>query len=445
MRLTGLEMQQATGGHWRDNIPAYIDGVQTDTRNFSAQQAFLALRGPNFDGHKFGEHVANQAQALIGDKEGMELWKNLDVPQLKVHNTLDALGDIAHAWREKLIHTDIIAITGSYGKTTVRSMLVHVFSNLGFQTVSTQANLNNLIGVPMTLFNVQSNTDIALIECGISEVGEMQKLASMLSPDIAIITGITSAHAEGLGGIQGVAHEKAKLLEYLKPHGWHALGSGVDALMPQPSIKTEVMSQLHGTQLTLSTAEEKASLELALPAPHWAENMAFVSNIVLHYCQQKDKHLTLAELANILANWKPVDGRLQSIQGIHGAQILDDSYNANPTSMQAALNTLASLNTHRIAILGDMAELGGNAEEAHLRLDVSQVDQLILVGSHMYQLHQKVQQSLWFEHTNALLAWIAQNTHQFSNTDTILVKASHSMHFDCIVHALTEQGEAHAV
>ena len=445
MRLTGLEIQHATRGHWLNQVPNHIDGIQTDTRHFSSHQAFLALRGPNFDGHTFAHSIKNKAQALIGDKKGLKLWDDLDIPQLEVHNTLDALGGIAHAWREKLIHTDIIAITGSYGKTTVRSMLTHVFSSLGFQTVSTQANLNNLIGVPMTLFNVQTNTDIALIECGISEVGEMQKLAAIVSPNIAIITGLTSAHAEGLGGLQGVAHEKAKLLKYIKPHGWHALGAGVDALIPQPSIKTEVTRQLHGTQLTLSTAEEEASLEIALPAPHWADNMAFVSNIVLHYCQQKNKPLSLAKLAAILENWKPVEGRLQAIKGIHGAQILDDSYNANPVSMQAALNTLASLHTHRIAILGDMAELGDAAEKAHLHLDVSQVDQLILVGSCMHKLHQQQNQSLWFENTNTLLAWVEQNTKHFSNTDTILIKASHSMRLDRIVHALTEQGETHAV
>jgi UDP-N-acetylmuramoyl-tripeptide--D-alanyl-D-alanine ligase len=449
MRLTGLEIQQVTKGHWLNTIPESIDGVQTDTRQFPDKHAFLALRGPNFDGHQFASAIASQAQALIGDVQGTRLWKDIDIPQLEVSDTLQALGDIAHAWRNKLANTSVIAITGSYGKTTIRSMLEHVFSSLGYNTAATQANLNNRIGVPMTLLQISEYTDIALIECGISEIGEMQKLASIVNPDIAIITGITSAHAEGLGGTEGVAKEKSILLNHLKNHGWSAWGRGVSeqiaAYTSQSPIDLNVSWQLQGNTLTLNHHGETAHITLALPAAHWAENMAFVSTIVLHYCQQHQQPVSVFEIAKALEEWKPVSGRLQAVSGIYDSTILDDSYNANPISMQAALNTLASLPQRRVAILGDMAELGNHSGMLHAQLDVSGVDRLMLVGKDMELLHKQYPDSLWFTDTDSLLTWLEKNKNTFSATDTILIKASRSMQLDRAVAVLSKQGDHHAV
>ncbi|MDQ6967057.1 MAG: Mur ligase family protein, partial [Mariprofundaceae bacterium] len=213
MYLSGLDIQHATGGHWLNQMPAQIEPIQTskvqalkiqtDSRHFNQGDIFLALRGPNFDGHAFAHQVRNKACALIGDHQGVKCWSDLKMPQLEVADTLLALGDIAHAWRKKLSNTTIIAITGSYGKTTIRSMLAHTFKALGIKTAATHANLNNLIGVPKTLLDVPEDSEIALIECGISEVGEMQRLSEIVQPDIAILTGITNAHTEGLGGLHG--------------------------------------------------------------------------------------------------------------------------------------------------------------------------------------------------------------------------------------------------
>ncbi|MBL4760255.1 MAG: UDP-N-acetylmuramoyl-tripeptide--D-alanyl-D-alanine ligase, partial [Mariprofundaceae bacterium] len=205
MYLSGLDIQHATRGQWFNQTPSQIEHIQieriqTDSRHFEQGDAFLALRGPSFDGHAFAPQVADKASALIGDQQGIQPWSDLKTPQLEVADTLLALGDIAHAWRKKLSNTTIIAITGSYGKTTIRSMLMHVFNALSIKTTATHANLNNLIGVPMTLLNIAKDTEVALIECGISEVGEMQRLSEIVQPDIAILTGITNAHAEGLGG-----------------------------------------------------------------------------------------------------------------------------------------------------------------------------------------------------------------------------------------------------
>ncbi|MDQ6968103.1 MAG: cyanophycin synthetase, partial [Mariprofundaceae bacterium] len=292
------------------------------------------------------------------------------------------------------------------------------------------------------------DTEVALVECGISEVGEMQRLSEIVQPDIAILTGITSAHAEGLGGLEGVAREKSLLLTHLSPQGWCALGEGVREHLQSiqnDSIETFVGWKLQGKELVLSYQDESASLTLPLPAPHWGCNMAFAASIVIQYLQQQQRHIRLAQLAPILASWQPVQGRLQTIPGINNCVILDDSYNANPVSMQAALCTLAAMPKRRIAILGDMAELGSDAKQAHQQLDVSQTDILILVGCHMHALHQQHPISQWFATTDSLLEWLNKHQAMFSTQDTILIKASHSMQLQQAVSLLTEQENTHVI
>jgi len=439
MRLTGLELAQATSGKWHGGMPDMLDSIQTDSRNFKQGGGFLALRGPHFDGHGFATSLSDKAQALIGDEQGLKLWTSLAVPQLEVIDTQHALGDIAHAWRKKLTDTTIVAITGSYGKTTVRSMLEHAFSSLGFNVAATHANLNNLIGVPATLLSVAEHANIALIECGISEIGEMQRLAAIVAPDIAIITGITHAHAEGLGNIQGVAHEKAQLLKHLSPQGWYALGDGAvnileEALeaLPKNKLKPSVTWAMNDCELTLKQANDTCSFELALPAQHWAANMALVASIALAYAAERHISATLADLQ--LHTWQPVSGRMQMHTGHNACCILDDSYNANPVSMQAALNTLAAMPHHHIAILGDMAELGDDTNALHAQLDVTGIDVLILIGQHMQHLHKQHPASQWFNDVDQFLE--AFDCCGLTANDTVLIKASHSMGLERIVQSL---------
>jgi len=458
MRLSGNELQQATGGDWQKGMPDTITGISTDTRRFIEGHAFLALRGPNFDGHRFAEKVVNEAHALIGDQEGAKLWDNLDTPQLQVEDTLTALGDIANAWRNRLNQTTVIAISGSYGKTTVRSMLTHIFKALGRATAATQANLNNLIGVPTTLLTINQDTEVALIECGISEKGEMARLSQIVQPDIAVITGITDAHSSGLGGLEGVVHEKSQLMSHLLPQGWCVFGHGVSQLLrhediPYQSVDMDgaepdrVTWQLDGRTLQLSYGSERAELQLALPARHWAANMALAATVVLKYFHSQtggEEIPSLSAIASALSEWRAVNGRLATIKGIGGSLLIDDSYNANPVSMQAALDTLATLDGRKSAIIGDMAELEASAA-AHAALRLSGIDQVILIGNEMKGLKQKYAEAKWFASTDEALAWLQQNSSQFTSEDRILIKASRSMQLDRIARALAAKGEMHAL
>ncbi len=459
MRMTGLELERATRGAWQKGIPESISGISSDSRRFVEGHAFLALRGPNFDGHRFAEQIVTRASAMIGDAEGMQLWERFETPQLQVEDTLVALGDIANAWRNRLNRTTVIAITGSYGKTTIRSMLAHLFTSLNRNTAATHANLNNLIGVPTTLLGVDESTEIALIECGISEEGEMRRLSEIVQPDIAVITGLAPAHSSGLGGMKGVAREKTDLLTHLLPQGWCLLGEGVakqlsehnqtishDLIdMDQHGDQT-VQWKLTGNILTLSYRGESSELELPLPARHWAANMALSATIALRYFNQQKtgKKPLFSDLVGALASWQPVEGRMHIVTGINGATIMDDSYNANPVSMQAALDTLTRLPGRHIAFIGDMAELD-DPENAHRALNLSNIDRLILIGSEIRVAMDANPDAIWFATTDEAVAWCEANMDSFNRDDHILIKASRSMHLDRIVRAVINREGIHAL
>ena len=456
MRLSGAEIQHATNGSWHGAVPEMISSVVTDTRSFAAGEAFLALRGPSFDGHNFAASVADRAVALIGDSEGVKRWRDLDNSKLEVNDTLQALGDIAHAWRNRLAQTTVIAITGSFGKTSLRSLLESGFTALGVKIAATRANLNNLIGVPQTLLAIPIDADVAVIECGISETGEMARLAAMVQPDIAILTGMTAAHAEGLGGLAGVVREKSLLLGQLKEGGWCGLGSGVSVLLETNNINRPAESlsmddessadavcwQLVGRELLMSWQGQEASMTLVLPALHWAANIAFAASIILRHINCS-RELSLAEVVTALSDWQPPAGRMQPCEGVNGSLVLDDCYNANPVSMQAAIDTLRGLDGGRIAILGDMAELGAGSDDAHAAINLDGLDRVYLIGSSMRLLAEKSPQARWFATTADAVLALADES--FAAGDTILIKASRSMALESIVRLLCRQEAAHAL
>ncbi len=455
MRLSGVDIQTATGGHWHGLVPEAVSMVSTDTRALKAGEVFLALRGPHFDGHAFAASVAGRAMALIGDKAGVRLWADLDLHNsvLEVDDTLQAFGNIAHAWRSRLVDTTVIAISGSYAKTSLRSMLETGFSVLNFKVAATHANLNNLIGVPQTLLAVPQETDIAIIECGISETGEMARLAAMVEPDIAVLTGMTAAHAEGLGGLSGVVREKALLLEGAE---WCALGAGVADLFEANGIALTSQSMsvdgdndecvdwnLDGCELSLSYQGQQAAMILTLPAAHWAANLAFAAAIMLRHLNAGDDVVSLSGVLAALSGWQPQAGRLQVVAGKNTCLILDDCYNANPVSMQAAIDTLAAMDGKKIAVLGDMAELGESSDAAHAGLDLSQLDVIYLIGARMQVLAKQYSAAQWFATTEDASAALADVS--FAAHDIVLIKASRCMGLEKIVALLRQPEVMHAV
>ncbi|RMG92872.1 MAG: UDP-N-acetylmuramoyl-tripeptide--D-alanyl-D-alanine ligase, partial [Zetaproteobacteria bacterium] len=377
--MSAVELQQVTGGEWREGrLPArLVTGIGTDSRSFRDGDAFLALRGERFDGHVYARDVEQRACALIGDAEGARMWDDLTLPQLIVPDTLHALGDIAHAWRERLSETTWVAISGSVGKTSLRSMLACLLKELGARVAGTRGNLNNLIGVPLTMLEVPEDAEIALIECGISVPGEMERLSTIVSPDVAVLTAIAPAHGEGLGDLHGVAKEKARLFSGLRNEGWIAVGEGVCERLSEslqqpvlaPGDADYVHFSLDGRMVTFALADERMELELALPARHWAANMALAMSIVRRWSAERQRSMPcLRDMVRVLSGWRPSAGRMRIMRHPGGATIVDDAYNANPLSMQCALDTLRACEGHRVAILGDMAELGDQSRAWHAGL-----------------------------------------------------------------------------
>jgi UDP-N-acetylmuramoyl-tripeptide--D-alanyl-D-alanine ligase len=450
MRMSGMDLARVTAGNWSGTVPDIISSICTDSRQPEDSAAFLALRGPHHDGHAYAAQAAAVCTALIGDAAGVASWGAIDRPQLVVADTLMALGDIAAAWRQRLVHTTIIAISGSYGKTTVRSMIVHVLAALGFKVATNPANHNNLIGVPQTLLAVPEDAEFAVIECGVSEPGEMQRLAEIVRPDAAIMTGLTSAHGQGLGGMTGVIREKFELLAAVDADGWCVLGTGVQKHLTQKHLtpkapciimdgddENHVAWSLEGNRLRLTYGAQTAEMRMLLPARHWGEDMALAATVILKACTSRV--VTLAAIAEALAGWKPVSGRLHLLPGLGGSTILDDSYNANPSSMQAALDTLAQLDGRRTAILGDMTELGEDSAALHAAMDVSGVDRLILIGEQMHHLAERYPEARWLPDTDAACRDLAGMA--LGSGDYVLVKASHSMRLQRIVALLARHGE----
>jgi len=445
MRMSGMEMQRATRGRWLGAVVDEARGLSTDSRTLHAGEAFLALSGPHFDGHDcHAQAVARGASALIGAEGRIAGWDTAATPVLAVDDTLEALGAIAAAWRS---HFDakVLAITGAYGKTTVRSMMQHVLTGLGWRVAATKANNNNLIGVPQTLLAASGDEDIIIVECGISEPGEMERLASISKPDISVLTGLAQAHTQQLGDVEGVAREKARLLRATGQ--WCVLGErvadqlGKFGLMPEtPCVSTDgpdaVGWRLDGNRLHLTLGDAQAACDLALPARHWAANMALTATVVCRL----DGDIALADVADALDGWRPPAGRLLPLAGPNGSHIYDDAYNANPASMAAALDTLKRLPERRLAILGDMLELGADARQAHASLDVSGLDGLILVGPLMQALGRQHHEAVCVADVSEALE--AASGWQLGRGDHLLIKASRGMQLDLIVRALTEGSDA---
>jgi len=452
--MSGMDLQTFTAGRWHGDVPAMLGGVSSDTRKLNKGDAFVALRGPNFDGHAFAaEAVKCGAAALIGDSAGMRAWQGLDVPQLEVSDGLLALGDIAGGWRTGL-ELPVVAITGSFGKTTLRSMLEHILASKGLCLTATRSNDNNLIGVPQTLLRVQPDDAAAIIECGISEPGEMQRLASMLRPDVAVITGIAAAHAEGLGSLAGVASEKALLLDAVSAGGCAVLGHGVSALLGDRALPDGVTLldmdaedagvvrwEMHASRVRLMHVSAHAEFDFSLPARHWAADAALAATITLRLGLA-----SLQEIVDAMRSWQPVGGRMHSITGTGGCRVLDDSYNANPASMQAALDTLKSLSGRRIAVLGDMAELGRDSAALHAGLNVEGVDVVLLLGAEMRYLSRKYPAAGYMQDIEQVSDALREL--ELNANDTVLIKGSRCMHMEQVVNALSngaQQGVGNAV
>jgi UDP-N-acetylmuramoyl-tripeptide--D-alanyl-D-alanine ligase len=345
-------------------------GVSTDSRKPMPGALFFALHGPNFDGHAFVEAARQQGAAAAAVSRPLDT----SLPLLQVDDTRLALGALCAAWRRRF-RLPVVAITGSNGKTTVRAMLASILSRCG-RTLSTQGNLNNDIGLPLTLARLDAADRFAVIEMGANHPGEIDYLAGIAAPTIGVITNAAPAHLEGFGDLDGVARAKGELFARLAPDGvailnaddpraplWRSLAAHCRrlefGLAPGCDVTAHWEGDVSGSTLQLVTPQDGIALRLPLPGRHNVMNALAASAAALA------AGAGLAEIRAGLEALTPVAGRFD-VHALPGAiTVIDDTYNANPGSLQVALDVLARAPGAHWLVLGDMGELGATGVQLH--------------------------------------------------------------------------------
>lgn len=375
------------------NPQAVISGVGTDTRSIREGELFVALAGERFDAHAFA------GQALEAGAAAVLVSREVTVPEgsgvLLVDDTLAGLQRLATAWRKEWGGA-VIGLTGSNGKTSTKDMIRAVLSRQ-FKVCATRGNLNNHIGLPLSILQTEETDTHGVFEMGMNHPGEIAPLAAIARPDVAVITNIGTAHIEFMGSREAIALEKGRLAEAVHPDGLVVLNAN-DAWTPSIAARcrarvvtagmgmgdvrvSEVHSSGAGCSFFLHLPDHSSSqVQLAVPGRHMAGNAALAAAVGFHF------GLNAGEIVEGLENASLTHGRLQ-IRAADGLLFLDDSYNANPDSMRAALETLLSFvcTGRRIAVLGRMGELGTTAETEHRALGQAVhemgVDELCVVGT----------------------------------------------------------------
>jgi len=372
---------------------APIEKISTDSRTIKRGELFVALRGENFNGHNFIESVAKTgaAGAIVDLNWKGEILANFAV--IRVEDTLRAYQNLAANYRKSL-SLKVLAITGSNGKTSTKDFAAAVVAHR-FRVTKTQGNFNNHVGLPRTMLEATSQDEVAVWEIGMNHPGEVAMLAKLAAPDAAIITNIGVAHIEFMGSREAIAAEKGALAQAVAPDGTVILNAD-DPFSKKIAVGTrakvvfagttkgtirasEITQSATGTDFTILEGAHRCRAQLPVPGLH------MVQNALLAVAAGRMFGLSLEDCAAGLAAAPLTKARLQ-IKRIRGVQFIDDSYNANPESMKAALHTLVELDADgkRIAVLGEMRELGKESARGHREVGETAaelgVDQLIAIG-----------------------------------------------------------------
>lgn len=427
-----------------------ITGISTDSRNIGPGELFVPLRGARFDGHDYLiQAVRNGAAACLSE----EVVAGLSVPVLLVPDSLRALGDMAAVARMQL-RGSLIAVTGSVGKTTTKEMLAAILKRQS-PGLKTAGNFNNLIGLPLTLFELNESHCWAVVEMGTSMLGEIERLTEIAAPDVGIITNIGPAHLATLKGLDGVSRAKGELFAGLKrgtaivnlddervaclplANGTRAVHFGLDTRAEVRAEDIRNGSGQLGFRLLLPGAT--TDVQMKISGRHNLHNA--LAAAAAAYALGIDAH----EIATGLAAFQPLQGRMNLSPLPCGGQLLDDSYNANPLSMAAALKTLAAKRGRgrAVAVLGDMLELGDESARFHFQIGqqaAEVVDLLVTVGELARQIAQGARNAglapeavLEFPDCDAALSEVPRLQRP---GDLILVKGSRGMQLDKLVQAL---------
>ena len=449
--MTVTEIAAVVSGVWWnpcEQVPA-ISVVSTDSRNITPGCLFLPWVGEQFDGHNFIDAALDAGAAgCLCAKLPQDIRP--DKFYIKVADTRLALRDMASAYRDKF-DIPFVQITGSVGKTTTKEMIAAVLG-AKLNVLKTPENFNNEIGTPLTLFGLSPEHQAAVIETGMNHFGEIEYLGAMVRPDIAVISNIGDAHIEYLGSRGGILKAKCEIFEHLKDDGI-AILNGDDALLdtvtlPQRIIRcgqsehcqvriSDILD--HGVNgITCTVTSEKDVYHLNIPAP--GEHMAYAASIAVAVGEVLG--LSKEEIIRGVAAYAPIGSRMHILRLSDGRVLLDDCYNANPQSVSAALEVLARTECERrVAVLGDMGELGDLTEQAHFNAGALAamlgIDFVVAIGSKAVKIADGAAMGgaevLHFATREEAMPTLRE---QLQPHTTMLIKASHAMHFEEIVKEL---------
>ncbi|GLQ37367.1 UDP-N-acetylmuramoyl-tripeptide--D-alanyl-D-alanine ligase [Rhizobium albus] len=455
---------EATNGRPVGDMPSGITGISIDSRTAGAGDAFFAIKGDRFDGHDFvGAAVANGAAVLVVGEDKLPALGHIQAPMVVVDDVLDALRRLGEAARARS-KAKIIAVTGSVGKTTTKGMLKHCLSAVG-STHAAVASFNNHWGVPLTLARMPADCRFGVFEIGMNHPGEITPLVKMVRPHVAIITTIAAAHLGNFKSLDEIAAAKAEIFLGVEPDG-HAilnrdnekfgvLHDGADAAAVahihsfgesrEADFRLERV-QLHATCscLTARIGDEDVAVKIGTPGRHVVENALAVLGAA--YLVGAD----LAKIAGALADFRAEKGRGAQYRLKNGSgnfTLIDESYNANPASMRAAIALLghATLgpNGRRIAVLGDMLELGRFSPKLHEELveplKKAKIDRVYLAGPEMKALEQALKSEIACEYRETTASLVPLVTKAVHAGDAIMVKSSLGIGFGAVVSALLDK------
>lgn len=492
MDLSISEIARACGGRLvtggqENQEDLCVDSVVLDSRKVTAGGVFVATVGERVDGHRFIPQVfAAGAVLVVTEKLPEQVEAECNVPAgewgsyVLVESSFQALKDIARYYRDKL-KIPVVGITGSVGKTSTKEFIAGVLAEK-YQVLKTEGNYNNEVGVPLTLLRIRGEHEVAVVEMGISDFGEMHRLSEMAKPDICVITNIGQCHLENLKSREGILKAKTEIFDFMAEDGEVCLNGEDDMLRTVTQVRGRathffglggydgeevyadsiVSKGLWGSEALINTESGSFPVEIPLPGRHMVLNAAAAA------CVAGLLHLTEVQIREGLGKLQAVGGRNHLLR-LSDYTVIDDCYNANPVSMRAALDLLAMADTYKVAILGDMFELGDDSDAMHTRTGVyaaaSGADCIICVGEnsrHMYEGalgagHTAVsdgavaasasvtmasksdcgQKILYFADRQNLLDNLKdQKKMLLPSGCTILVKASHGMNFAEVVEYL---------
>jgi UDP-N-acetylmuramoyl-tripeptide--D-alanyl-D-alanine ligase len=459
--LTIEEVLKATGGKLlQGKGNTFFQGVSTDSRTVAEGELFIALKGSRFDGHYYAtEALKKKAGGVLieEDKVGDIRWNGYrSRAVITVKDTLSALGDIAREWRRKY-GTPIVALTGSNGKTTTKEMIAACLET-SFPILKTKGNLNNLIGVPLTLLTLTEKERVVVLEMGMNVPGEIRRLTEISEPDIGLITNIQMVHLEGMGSLERLEEEKGELFRGMRRDGTILVNQDdsrvVNLASRYPGQKitfgikhpADVMAKeirLHGaegTSFTLILEGEAIEITLRLLGKHFVPNALSAIAVACLFGVEVNR------IKEALENFQPFPMRMEIVPLKGGEILINDSYNANPSSMELALETLveAKGKGRAIVVLGDMLELGNFAKEAHQQIGkkISElpIDFLLALGEKAPVVIESavrhgfpMEKARIVESCSEAISLLRQ---MIQNGDWILVKGSRGMAMEKIVEGL---------